>query len=214
MSWTTALTELRALLSDGDTDRYYFRKKCLGETNGTNTRYKTLEFRRVTDFTSAQGVYKNNVLLPVSAISTDILATGEFILNTAPVDGDLIEASYYTQWFTEAELDIFLKNSSRWLSSSDTYANLPSGLFPCALKYAASEAYQKMAERWMVKISEGFKLEDAPKEDTKTPVDYFVNLSKLFRGEALKLRDEYYKRQGRSLQPLFGAVRGDVRSIP
>ena len=114
--WTTALQDLRNHLSDGATDRYHFRKRCFGEIDGTNTRFKTFEFRRVTDFTQEEGVYINGVLQPASGVSSDSLIPGEFILQTAPSDGSIVEASYYTQWFLDSELEDFLKQSSRWLS--------------------------------------------------------------------------------------------------
>lgn len=214
MPWTTAVDELRALLSDGPTDRFRFRQRCFGETNGTNLLFKTFEFRRVTNFTTTQGLYKNGVLLALAAVSSDDLATGQFNLATPPIDGDVIEASYYNQWFLDTELANFLTDAMRQLFSGDDYTLMPAGLKPSGLKYAASEAYQKMAQRWREYMSQGYKVEDAPNKAPNSPVDSFIKLSETFRKQALEMRDEFYKRQGRSLQPLFGAVRGNIRSLP
>jgi hypothetical protein len=212
--WTTATDDLRTLLSDGPTDRYYFRKRCFGEVTGLNVRYKTFEFRRVTDFTTSPGVYINGGLLPASGVSADSLLTGEFILVTPPIDGDVVEASYYTQWFLDSELNTFLVDSSRWLLTSDDYSQMNPGLIPAALKYAASEAYLKMAQRWRDYMSSTYKVEDSPKDEASARVDSFVKMSETFRDQALKLRDEFYKRQGQPLQPLFGMALGNVRSLP
>lgn len=212
MSWATPTIDLRRLLSDGATDRYRYRKRVFGEINGTNTTFKTFEFRRVTDFTAAAaplGVYVNGVrLLPVG-ITTDYLATGEFVLATAPIDGDVVEASYYVQWFIDAELDDFIVKATNWLGLGSTPANVPDGLVPSAMKFAAAEAYLKQAMRWREALSEGYRVEDAPK-DGLTPADEFIKMSEIFRKEATQNRDEYYRRQGQPLQPLWGVVSGRV----
>lgn len=218
-SWTTAVIDLRTLLSDGDTDRYNSRKKCFGEVNGTNNTFRTFEFRRITDFTSATvplGVYINGVRLNESVISTDYPGTGEFVIGASgsiPVDGDVVEASYFNQWFLDTELANFLETASNWLSSSVDFLLVPNGLRPCALKYAAAEAYLKMAQRWRTWISEMYRVEDEPKTQGQGPVESFIEMSEKFRDQALKARDEFYKRQGRSLQPLSGSVLGNVRKV-
>ena len=217
MSWTTAIVDLRTLLSDQGDDRYHYRKRCFGLVNGTNRQFKTFEFRRVTDFTTATlplGVYKNGILLAVNKISSDYPGTGDFVLATAPIDGDEIEASYYTQWFLDAELDTFLKDAALWLLSTNDYTLISGGLISAAKKYAAAEAYLKMAQRWRTYASEAFKVEDAPKGEADAKTDSFTAMSKTFREEALKARDEYYTRQGRPLQPLYGTVLGNVRPMP
>jgi hypothetical protein len=214
MPWTSGVTELRTLLSDGPTDRYNFRKQCFGEINGTNTRFKTFDFRRVTDFTVTQGVYVDGVLQTLPAVAQDSPETGEFILTSAPADGSLVEASYYIQWFLDAELQTFLTDSARWLLGADDFTLITGGLIPAALKYAASEAYLKQAQRWKVYLSSGYKVEDAPKEGASGQVQDFMQLAETYREQALKLRDEYYGRQGRSQQSSFAAVLGRVRSLP
>lgn len=217
--WSNAIEDLRALLSDGPTDRYNFRKRCFGELNGTNTRFKTFDFRRITDFTtsaaSAGQVFLNGVPVPATGIAADFILTGEFQLVTPPVDGDILEASYFQQWFIDSELDSFLQTGSRWLFSSGDYVNItPDGLIPAVLKYAASEAYLKMSIRWRTYLSDGFKVEDVPKEAGKAPADPYIGMAKTFRDEALALRDEFYKRQGQALQPLFATISGRVRNLP
>lgn len=217
MAWTTAVSDLRTLLSDGATDRYNSRKKCFGEVNGTNNTFRTFEFRRVTDFTTATaplGVYINGTRLPASGISTDYLATGEFVIGASgsiPVDGDVVEASYFNQWFLDSELEDFLRTASNWLNSNADYTTIVNGLQPCALKYAAAEGYLKMAQRWRTWLSEMYRVEDEPKTQGSGPVESFINMAEKFREQALKCRDEFYTRQGRNLQPLFGSVLGNVR---
>jgi hypothetical protein len=218
-TWSTAIIDLRTLLSDGSIDRYSSRKRCFGEINGINTTFKTFEFRRITDFTTAiipQGVYIDGMILPATGISADYINTGEFVLNPsfAPSAGSIVEASYYTQWFLDSELDDFLKTASNWISSQNDYTVTPSGLQPCILKYAAAEAYLKMALRWRTFLSEMYRVEDQPHKPGTAPSDEYTKMSETFREQALKARDEYYTRQGRSLQPLFGSVLGNIRQMP
>ena len=213
--WTTAISDLRTQLSDGATDRYSSKKKCFGQVDGVNATFRTFEFRRITDFTTATfplGVFIDGVPATVSA---DYPATGEFVISgTLPINGQVVEASYYNQWFLDSELDSFLQVASNWLGSSVVYANIPNGLQPCALKYAASEAYLKMAVRWRTFLSEMYRVEDEPKKPGTGPADSYIKMAEAFREEATKARDEFYTRQGRNLQPLFGSMLGNVRPMP
>lgn len=216
MAWTTALPELRDLLNDGDTDKLRSRKRLIGIFNGSNVNFKTFEFRRVTNFTTDStwplGVFKNNNSTP-ETVDADDPASGSLKLHTAPVDGDILEASYYVRYFIDSELTIFLTNAMRWLKSTDDFTLLDQGLWPCALKYAAAEAYQKLIQRNMENASATYRTEDAPDDKKGPEVDQFSKLCKQFRDEALKLRDEFYTRQGQSQQPLWSNNYGNVSDV-
>jgi hypothetical protein len=215
MAWLTAKQDLRILLSDGPTDRFCFRKQVFGELNGSNTRFKTFDFRRVTNFLQTPGVFLNGNLLATSAVSADNPYNGEFILQTPPIDGDLLEANYYIQWFLDSELDDFLQQAALWTLGTFDVTQVSNGLIPACKKYAAAEAYLKMAMKWRDYLSSGFKVEDAPNPDAAAKTNEFLEMSKTFRKEALDARTEFYQtRQGQALQPLFGNVIGSVRSMP
>ena len=214
MSWITAVSELRTLLSDNTKDKHRYRKRVFGEVNGTNLSFKTFEFRRVTDFlTSAAplGVYTNGVLLAPASVSVDYQETGDFTLVTAPVQGDVIEASYYIQWFNDDEITQFLTTATQWLNLGDNHTNLASGLRPAALKYSAAEAYQKLSLRWAEQLSESFLLNDAPDKDKRMSiVDAYRKSALDYRKEAETVRDDFYSRSGQQKQPLFGNIVGHV----
>lgn len=214
MTWDTSTDDLRNLLSDGPNDRLQYRKRCIGDCNGVNVRFKTFEFRRVTDFTLIQGIWVSDVLQDINVVVSDDLNSGEFILNFTPTDADEVEATYYTQWFLDTELAGFLKTATNWLISSPDPTQVQAGLQPAALKYAAAEAYLKMAMRWRSYMSETYKTEDAPGKTGTSPTSEFIKMAETFRKEATKTRDEFFTRQGRSLQPLFGTVLGGVRKLP
>lgn len=210
MSWTTAATDLRTLLSDGPTDRYAYRKKCFGEVDGVNVSFKTLEFRRVTDYSSSSssasplGVYVGGTRVAYTGVASDSISTGEFSLVNAPLPGQDVQATYYYRWFDDAELVTFLGAASEWLQSTADYTTIPLGLAPAAKYYAAQEAMHKMAARWVERMSEQYLVEDAPSQKNMGVADSYRRLAEDYKKKSLELRDQYYTRQGQSLQPLYG----------
>lgn len=216
MGWLTGIKDLRIRLSDGPTDRYNYQKRVFGAVNGTNATFKTFDFRRVTDFRAQAGVFINGITQGTTLIIRDDVLNGIFTLDPSiiPVDGDIVEASYYSQWFLDAEIDDFLIQSARYLLSSDQYQNIAIGLVPCAIEFAAGLAYNKMAERWSTMVSSGYKVEDAPDPNSKGPMAGFTKLAEDCFTKAEALLKRYYTRQGQNLQPLIGVQVGHVRAMP
>lgn len=215
VTWTTAISDIRALLSDGDQDKNYYRKRCLGQINGVNTNFKTFEFRRVTDFTTAAaplGVWLNGTLLAASGVSFDYPDSGDFTLSSAPIDGDVLEASYYAKWFLDTELIQFLTTASQWLAFGSDYTQVAEAFRPAALKYATSEAYQKLVIRWALRASDTFMLNDAPAaENMGKMIDQYKQIAIDYRKDAEVIRDDYYSRSGQQKQPLWGFGLGNVQ---
>lgn len=212
MAWTTASADLRNLLSDTSTDRLAFRKQVIGELDGTNLVFKTFEFRRLTDFTTATaplGIYLNGVLQATSAITSDDLTSGVFVLTTAPTVNDRLEAAYYYQWFLDTEIDDFVLKASNWLGILDP-TTIPFGLQSAALHFAAQGAYLKQAMRWRLNSSATYRMEDAPDPKQKGLTDEYTRLAEFMNKKAHQLRDDYYTRQGQNLQPLTGYSLGRV----
>lgn len=214
MAWDTAVDDLRSLLSDGSTDKLRYRKRCVGEVNGNNTRFKTFEFRRITDFTDAE--LPNGVFIggEAVAVSEDFPEVGEFVLNEAPTDGQVVEATYYIQWFIDSELNKFLVQGNEWLGFGDDYSNIDKGLRPCLLFYAAKQACEKLSLRWAEYLSETYMFQDAPKADQRTPVQDYMALAKQYQKQAEDAQKNYYTRQGQNLQPLFATLSGNVSDVP
>jgi hypothetical protein len=190
MTWSTSTAELRTLLNDGPTDRLRYRKKVFGDVKPTNFKYRTFEYRRVTDFTTASEplcVWLSGVPLANTLVSADSPATGDFTLKNTVVivDGDIIEASYYVQWFLDTELAEFTGRAASWLGLGVSPTVIEEGLRPCALKFSAGEAYQKLAIKMSESYSEMFKLEDSPKKENKSFVETYLSMAKAFKAEAL-----------------------------
>jgi len=216
VSWTTAISDMRLKLSDNPNDKLRAFKRVFGQVDGVNKVFKTFEFRRVSDFTTAAaplGVYVNQVRVAPTAIASDDLTTGYFTFVTAPAVDDVIEASYYVQFFYDTELLGFLRISTNWLGLGDDHTQIPEGLRPAAIQYAVGDAYQKLAMRFAEHISETYRLEDAPSADRFQIVEQYKQLAVQSHQEAKDFRNEYYTRQGQHLSPLFGINRGSVRDV-
>lgn len=219
--YQTAIADLRMLLSDGADDRYVYQARCFGRVDGVNVAFKTFYRRRSTNFTTGAsgGVYVDSVLLPASGVISDNQETGEFVVAVPPTNAgsasQIVEASYFYQWFNDDELDTFLQISSRWLVGTNDYTTTQNALIDALLKYASAEAYLKMAQRWRTYMSQEYKVEDAPKDSPTYNTNDFLKLSTTFREEALASRTEFMQtRQGRALQPLSGRITGRVRNLP
>jgi hypothetical protein len=219
--YQTAINDLRTLLSDEGDDRYTYRHHCFGQVDGVNLQFKTFFRRRVTDFTMAStggaGVYVEGQQVLAANIGWDNQESGEFAFastGVTPTEGQTVEASYYYQWFDDTELDTFLQIAGRWLQSNNDYTQVSPQLVDALIKYAASQAYAKLAQRWRAYMSQEYRVEDAPKDSPTYNTNDFLQLSKYFRAEALASRTEFMEtRQGRALQPLFGSISGRVRSL-
>lgn len=216
MSWDTAVADVRVVLSDGPTDKLRHRKKLIGMQDGTNLTFKTFEFRRITDFTDpspplALGIFVQNAKVTVSS---DDLATGEFVLAAAPGNTDTLQGTYYIQWFIDAEIQDFLISAAEFIGFADDWTQIPEALRPAAKEYAAASAYQKLIATMSVNLDEVYQLYDAPDEKRFDPIAVYQKISTAKFKLAFQLRDDVYKnRQGRALAPISGSIRGHVNAI-
>lgn len=140
--WTlsTAIASLRTRLSDGATDKYVHQTKVAPTPDGVQTRFAVPD----SHLTSSLVVYLDNEDVTAQLTTTD-LAGGTFELDAPEKDSDL-RASYYFQWFTDAELTDFLTEAAELLGFTGAEdAALPVGLRPAALSYGAYYAYMKKA---------------------------------------------------------------------
>lgn len=216
VSVAAATTDLRTLISDGPTDKNVYRKKLFGDTNAVNTYFRSFDRRRVTNFSDPTlafplGVFINGVRVANSGISADDPLSGEVTLATAPTNTQRVEASYYYQWFLDNECALFLQNATQWLGLGVDCTQIPDGLQPAALYYAAQEAMHKLCIWWSERQADMYLVEDKPDEKNASPVDMYRRLAEDYRKKSIELRDNYYKRQGQSLQPIFVSLKGAVR---
>jgi hypothetical protein len=187
-------------------------KGCIGKKDGVNRVFKTLEARRLTDFTQALapglGVYVNGTLAQVDSDNTDV---GAFTLHVAPGNQAQVEASYYFQWFRDTELQQFLLNAAQVLQVGSDPTQVPDGLQPAALHYAAAEAYLKVAVKMTEKLSSTYKAEDASGRPEMTEAEEFRKLAKDCALRADKLRDDYWGKAGKQMSVGFATISGRAK---
>lgn len=217
MSWENAVKDLRILISDNPKDKYRYRQIIFPNPGKGNTNFKTFDFKRLTNFSVEPdspflGIFKNGVRIPTSEFVFDDLDSGEFQLTTPPQDGDNLEATFYIQWFQDEDLESFLRASSTWLGFSEDFTGIPDGLQPSAKKFAASEAYQKLATRFSEKLSSMYRVQDQKDPETEPTIDSYFRMAEAFRKEATELRNNYYERQGQPLSPLHSSIPGRIDS--
>lgn len=216
MSWTTAISDVRKILSDGPTDKLAFQKKVIGRQDGTNLVYKTFEARRISSFlgtpTVPAGVFLDGLAKSVTA---EDLESGQFtVAAPAPGQSQLLNATYYYRWFNDDELNEFLIDAAEWLGLSSAYIDIPEGLRPAAKEYAAHKAYQKLVSKMSVNLAETYQLYDAPDEKRFNPVSTYAKVSMDKFKLATQMRDDFYSRKGQAKAPRSVSIPGRVRDVP
>lgn len=140
-SWTlsSATLSLRRRLSDAADDKYVHQMEVDPEPDGVQTTFAVPESRLVPDTleVTLDGV-------PVTPDSVDLVA-GRFSLS-APDSNQKLRASYYFQWFTDADLEDFLGQATQLLGYDGVEDEaLPVGLRPAILGFGSYYAYMKKA---------------------------------------------------------------------
>ncbi len=210
----TSILDCRKVLSDGPTDKLRYRKKILGQSDGSNKTYKTFEYRRISALVGAVaplGVYVNNVL---ATVDSEDLASGEFTVHTAPNDGDGVHATYYVQWFNDDEITQFLVSAAEWIASTDDSTIITSDLRPAAKAYVCYQAYQKLALRFSENLAETYQLFDAPDGKRFDPISAYNKMADSALKNAFELRDDVYKdRKGQAKAPRFATISGRTKDV-
>ena len=211
--WAKPKEDLRFLINDGPTDHERKRKRLNGQSDGSNTVYDVFEKRLVSNLVApsgAEGVFVDNVLV---AVTSQDAVIGQVTLTAAPGAGAAVEATYFFQWYTDEELDTFLRSASNWLGKGDDFSMIEGGLQPAAKYYAAQEALHKLSVRFADSLSDVFLMEEGPKEKKVPIVTHFRNLSNDYNKKAKELRDNFYKGQGQAEGPIFASIAGRVSQV-
>lgn len=137
----SAVSSLRSLLGDGVTDKYEFKTDVFPTPDGVTRRFFVGETRLVPDTLE---VYEASVEVAVSG--TPDYVKGSFDLAVAPSGNTSLTASFYFQWFTDAELQSFMDTSTNILGFTDiTDPALVSGIRTVIMHFAAYNAYMRKA---------------------------------------------------------------------
>jgi hypothetical protein len=207
MSYDSAITELRQLLSDSDKHKRASKKKLIGNVNGDNKSFQTYDKRVLED---GMEVFVADISVD---FSLDDATAGLVTINTAPDKNTTVTASYYYQWWLDAEIKTFLNKGAESCSQFDNtapeeaYLQINGGLKGAALYLAASYAMDSLVA-YLVnrRHSQEYLIEEDGNDDNKfsSTIAAMTEQSKFFWEKGTWLRDDFYKRQGKRNAPAFG----------
>lgn len=228
MAWSDPLGDLRLLLNDESTGNLVKSKRVFpprgGVSDGQTSTFFTFEDRLVATAgpqnlsTSPLRVFLGST---ASQQETEVAASGvvvldavrgEFALMGPAPSGVFMSASYYWQGWPDADLSSCLDQASRQVNAT-TAAQVIDGLQLAALEIAASLAHRRAAQRWTVRKSSQFLLEDAPSQEEITGmVNFHSQQAKEFMAEGIAARKAYNEtRNDTASQPAFGLLRRTPR---
>lgn len=138
---TSAIASLRSLLGDGPADKFEFKAPVYPTPDSVTTRFFVGQTRLVA---GSLEVYHNGMQVDPSGVTDIDTAKGSFTRVPAP-SGEVL-ASFYYQWFTDAELVEFLNEATTMLSLSETVSgDFAIGLRPTLMQFACYNAYMRKA---------------------------------------------------------------------
>lgn len=141
---SSAVTSLRSLLGDNPGDKFEFKTDVFPTPDGVTTRFFVGQ-TRVSPGTLE--VYRNGVLLQAVSGAAVNETKGEFTYEAedGPLKACLLQASFYYQWFTDAELTEFLGEAANMLSLESPSGDFSVGLRPTLMSWACYNAYMRKA---------------------------------------------------------------------
>lgn len=156
MAWDqgTAVVSLRSILGDGATDKFIFKQDCIPTADGVTKRFFGGDSRLVTGTLLVNVGVSGYGPSGYTAFTNHDDVAGWFELPTAPSGNVQVQATYYYQWFSDAELIDFVTQALNILgfeSAADTA--LPVGLRPAVLHWAASKAFTFKAAEYADSLS-------------------------------------------------------------
>ncbi len=207
MSYDSAITELRQLISDTEYHKKVSKKKLIGAINGENVSFLTYDKRILEDTFQA---YVNDVA--VDATVEDAIK-GEITLSSPPDKNTKVEASYYWRFWLDSEIINFLNKgaeaTSQWTSEvpDNAYLQILPGLKTAALMLAASLATRSFIQYVISRRhSEEFLLEQDGNDDNNfsQAITALQKVADQYWKDGLGMRDDFYQRQGKRNAPAFG----------
>lgn len=207
----TAVSDLRAYLNDGPTDRPIKSKQVVGVVNGTNVNFMTFEDRIIETSLVVTVDYSD---VADNDVVVDDASMGRFHLRTAPIAGQVVRAHYYFQFFLDGELREAVQLATGEVLNTEDVGGIPIGLKTATLNFGGYFAFNKQAIRWATRMSNRFLLEEEPLEqETNNRANHFKTLAKNYFDEARIMRDDYYKRHSRGLAPAAGMLKANIPPI-
>ena len=184
-----------------------------GNSDGNNTVFFTYDKKF---FPDTLEIYINDELV-TSGYTVSSETIGQITFDSAPDINSEVRASYYWQWWTDADLKNFLNKGAEQIgisiasvtnAASDTaYLQVPGGLKTPTLLFAAYLANTSLVSYLVTrKHSSEFLLEQDGNTDSgyNETVKLLKDSADSFMKQSIDLADRFYKRQGRQFAPAFG----------
>lgn len=212
MSWSDPRGDLRRLLADTDSDHLIKEKKVFGAIDGSNRTFYTFDDRLLASgyqsvCAKPLRLFYDQAEVAASGIHVTDQLRGEFQVMSMPAAGTEVLASYYYQNHLDTELDFYMQQAVLQMNATST-SNVQDGLQQATLQYAASLAYQRLAERWMRRKSEQWMLHDEPARNAADEASkFYQDMAKQALEMALALRKSFYDlRMDQGRQPAYALL--------
>lgn len=214
MSYQNAILELRQIIADTASNKRTSGKRLIGNVDGVNKVFTTYDKRIVA--TTLQ-VFEGDTQLN-KGFSLDDAIAGQISFTNAPAVQTVLTATYYWQWWLDAEVINFLNKGAETCGIVDPNANVapplkpsdqayllvPGGLKAAVLKIAASYAFDAIAAYMFARRhSSEYLVEQDGNDDEgySKLIDSCNKMSASNLKNGMLLRDDFYKSQGRQYKP-------------
>jgi len=195
-----ATHDLRVFLSDQENDKPVKSKAVVGRVDGVNRAFHTWDDRLVV---GTLAVTVNDSVVPIT-LADPMMGRFEFATAPAVDPPPVIRAQYYYQYFTDEEIETALEQGSSQMDANGDPTLVVPGLQLACLHFAGFLLYEKMAMRWVERMTSRFLMEEAPVQgEDLGRSNLFRDMARDLRNEARNLRTHFYQGQGRRSKPAF-----------
>lgn len=197
----SGLSTLRNVANDRADSKFVYREKPSGLQDGVNKLFRFLD---------------RNLVVPTWKIHLDAAeksnpadwqvvdaATGQFQFTTAPPVTVAITGSYFYQDLSDAALVTYLILAAQREGFDTAFGiDIPSGLQPAIVYFAAADAYYALAREFAERFDWSVESKTV---SMQAIADKYNALAKDFESRGIVARDDFYKRQGRREAPASAA---------
>lgn len=199
MALSDIITALRILAQDTPTANLIRQEVPQGAVDGVNTKYRIEHYPVVSGsvYMTVGTSFRGQTGFTVD------LVNGIIAYTVAPTAGSKpFECDYNYNWFTDTDHTQFLLSAAQSLGFAAA-VDVPTGLNPAMLHYALHHFWERRASAYANKYSSsGGQAGHSVEVVTKA----YKALSDTAMKDADKMRDDFYKKQGRRENPASGVV--------
>lgn len=192
------ISSLRTLANDTITDNFVAEETLKPRADAARTKFRMANRNIVSG--SVYVTYGSN--FRVQTGFTMDLVNGIVTFSSPPAIGD-ISIDYNHQWFTDADYTEFLTEGGRNLSVTDP-STIAVGIAPALLQFGLHYFFNRRATQYAHRYA---STGGQAGQSVQSVTDAFRKLAKAAWDQAMGLRDDYYKNQGKNLKPASATIR-------